>query len=195
MPSGYTEMISRGVSFQEFALGCARAFGATISMRDDPPDAPIPDEFEPSDYHLKKIEDAKARLYDLQRMTPDEIRTAAEKAGRELVAYWTGSNDRKAELRAKYEAMLAEVESWTPPTPEHEGMKKFMRDQITESIRWDCSSSGAPEPKDAPAWHAEQIALAERDIAYHTKEHAEEVERCRQRTEWVRALRRSLENQ
>ncbi len=40
MPSGYTENIYYGkkVAFKDFALGCARAFGACVMQRDDPAD-------------------------------------------------------------------------------------------------------------------------------------------------------------
>jgi hypothetical protein len=35
MPTGYTDKIKDGISFEEFVLSCARQFGACISMRDD----------------------------------------------------------------------------------------------------------------------------------------------------------------
>lgn len=45
MPTGYTAAIKYGITFKEFALDCARNFGACISMRDEPRETPIPDEF------------------------------------------------------------------------------------------------------------------------------------------------------
>ena len=47
MPTGYTAPIKDGISFNDFMWGCARAFGALIMMRDDPPGTPIPERFEP----------------------------------------------------------------------------------------------------------------------------------------------------
>ena len=37
--------------------------------------------------------------------------------------------------RERYETMLAEVEAWQPPTPDHEELKRFMADQLRESKR------------------------------------------------------------
>lgn len=59
MPTGYTHGVQDGTvtEFRDFALICARAFGATILMRDDPMDAPIPDEFQSSTYHLDRLKE------------------------------------------------------------------------------------------------------------------------------------------
>ena len=59
MPTGYTSKIADGIGFKDFALSCARAFGACIEMRDDPSDKPIPNEFKPNDYHKKRMAAAK----------------------------------------------------------------------------------------------------------------------------------------
>jgi hypothetical protein len=66
MPTGFTADICKGaeVSFEDFAMTCARAFGALYSMRDEPMDAPIPETFVASGYHADELEKAKARLGD-----------------------------------------------------------------------------------------------------------------------------------
>ena len=45
MPSGYTEGVASGkvTEFKEYALLCARAFGACISLRDEPLSLEIPE--------------------------------------------------------------------------------------------------------------------------------------------------------
>lgn len=40
MPTGYTDAIKDGISFNQFILSCARAFGALITMRDEPSSVP-----------------------------------------------------------------------------------------------------------------------------------------------------------
>ena len=45
MPTGYTAGILEGETFEQYALQCAKAFGALVMMRDEPSDAPIPDQF------------------------------------------------------------------------------------------------------------------------------------------------------
>lgn len=48
MPTGYTADVQSGkvTDFAEYAMNCARAFGALVLMRDDPSDADIPERFE-----------------------------------------------------------------------------------------------------------------------------------------------------
>jgi len=50
MPTGYTLDLYDGknITFKEFVMKCAGAFGALISMKDESLDAPIPEHLEPS---------------------------------------------------------------------------------------------------------------------------------------------------
>ena len=198
MPTGYTADIQKGITFRQFALGCARAFGACITLRDEPAGTPIPDEFTPDRYFVEALDRAKARLYDLERMTPDQIAAAAAEEYDDAVADREEDIAYRAALRQKYDAMLVQVEAWQPPTPEHENFKTFMREQIAESIKFDCGEVEErywPTPKRLTPrdWHMQAVAKAHEDIAYRTKELADEIQRCEQRTAWVRALRGSLE--
>ena len=79
MPTGYTDAIKDGITFQQFAMNCARAFGACVTMRDDPSDKPIPERFEPSAWHKERLGDAYAALSELDKMGISE-------AGRRL--FW-----------------------------------------------------------------------------------------------------------
>lgn len=67
MPTGYTAPIYEGkqITFPEFAMQCARAFGALIDMRDDPMDSPIPDAFVPDTYHARELVKAREQLADM----------------------------------------------------------------------------------------------------------------------------------
>jgi len=46
-------------------------------MRDDPSDRPIPDEFKPSDYHVRALKQAEARGREIEEMTPAQCKAAA----------------------------------------------------------------------------------------------------------------------
>lgn len=197
MPTGYTAKLYEGAdqSFPDFLMSCARAFGALITMRDEPMDAPIPDEFEPSPWYAERVEKVKARLAELQAMTVNEIANAAEAAHRQATDAWEEADRAKDERKARYEAMLAQVREWMPPTEDHQGLKDFMIQQLTESIDFDCSMSywPRPTPKTPKQWHAEEVARTERSLAQDEKENAEEIERARNRSEWVKALRGSVQ--
>lgn len=59
MPTGYTYPVAEEKvdTLAEFALQCARAFGACVTMRDEPSNKPIPEEFKPSLHYQKKLDE------------------------------------------------------------------------------------------------------------------------------------------
>ena len=105
MPSGYTAAIKDGITFSDFAMNCARAFGALISMRDEPLDAPIPERVEPTDYHAEKIKKAEERLSALIAMTAKELDAEAAEYWERETAYNKKAHEEAEELRKKYKAM------------------------------------------------------------------------------------------
>lgn len=196
MPTGYTTAIKDGISFEKYALDCARAFGACVTLRDEPGGGEnIPDEFKPSDYHAKAAQKAREDLTALLAMTGEQRERSAAKAwdGAETARLMRLEDVRK--LREAYETMLEKVKIWKPPTPEHAGLHEFMRTQIEQSIDFDCGGNFGNTPTlrlTGDQWAAQEEARLNRDIAYHEKEHAGEVVRAARRTAWVRELREAL---
>lgn len=193
MPTGYTAAIVDGkiTEFPDFALSCARAFGALIMMRDDPADAPIPEEFKPSDYSEKRLAESRARLAEIQAMTVEQVETAAQSAYDEVLASHNKYEAQEELAEQRLEAMLEKVTAWSPPTAEHVGLKDFMIEQINVSRRGTYRSK-PPEQMTGADWQRAQIETLHKDIAYHAGEQAKEIERARGRTEWVKVLRASL---
>lgn len=195
MPTGYTADIPKGITFEQYALNCARAFGALVTMRDDPKDAPIPDELQPSSHSSDLLKKVKARLAELESMAEEDIEREAERSHRDAEKHRLGRLDEIAKQEAAYREMLAKVNSWTCPTPDHQEFGNFMREQIEKTIDFDCDAKYYSEPTPrltGMQWLESQIAQALRDIAYHEKSYAEEVERTNQRNAWIKALRESL---
>jgi len=196
MPTGYTSRIADGISFEEFVMSCARGMGALIMMRDEPMDAPIPERFEPSDYHEKKLAEAQAELDRLKKITIDEADKQASIEFMEELDRHDKAMQNKAELRQKYESMLAQVNAWHPPSQDHEGFKKFMIEQITGSIEFDCDEShyieNPPMRMSAVDWLNKKVANAFRDVDYHRKGRDEEIARTEGRNIWIKKLRDSL---
>ena len=198
MPTGYTaKLMDEGQTFQEFTLGCARAFGALISMRDDPSDAQIPDEFAPSGFHEQRLAEAHEELARLRAMSlKEEIaffgRTEKDKdltSTENLLRGYLEQNNRIDEMAER-------VRAWYPPTSEHQGLKDFMLQQLeisynsTKYLRDQLREVTAKLPMD---YYISAVAQAERNIRYHAKEHAKEVQRANERTAWVRQLKESLQ--
>lgn len=192
MPTGYTHAIKDGISFRDFALSCARNFGALISMRDESMDAPIPTEIKPSTHYAEALAEARAELERLSALSFDEWHALSLQEYQQKRARHEQRKQENAELRKKYQVMLQQVEAWQPPTPEHEGMKKFMREQIEDSMRFDCIDGPEPEPVLSDDWCSKRLTEAARKVAYYTNEHAKEVKRCQERTAWIQALMGSL---
>lgn len=196
MPTGYTAAVQEGkvTSLNEFAMQCARAFGALITMRDDPAGAPIPEQIKPeTDYYDRGLAEAHERLADLRRLTPEQAEYRALKEYEEACASHIAYQRRKSDERDRYEAMIAKVEAWR--APEEVGkLRAFMLDQLRESVRFDCGGyeMPAPERRMGAQWLAESTEEAERSIARHTKSRDEEIERAAERTRWLQALRASL---
>jgi hypothetical protein len=193
MPTGYTADVQSGkvTEFPDFAMQCARAFGALIMMRDDPADAPIP-EFQPSDYHSKALATAEADVARLSAMTAEQAQTEADAEHAKAVRQNNEWNAEKAACRERYEAMILKVDAWTPPTPDHNGLKEFMLKQLRESIDFDCRPYDEPKALPGAEWLEKAKARAARSVEYHRDEHAAEVKRTADRNAWVRNLRESL---
>jgi len=194
MASGYTAEIEKGISFEKFATNCARAFGALISMRDDPMDAPIPDEITPSDYNFREWQRAKKDYELVKKITLKEAKELAKNDYENIIKYNKKTIAEKNALKIKYEQMLSNVMKWVPPSPDHVNFKAFMVDQIKKSIDWDCDTKYNKDPvlKSAKEWLKEKIESKKHDIEYHFKEHQEELERCAGRTKWIQDLKKSL---
>lgn len=192
MPTGYTYKVKDGQSFEDFVWGGARGMGALIMMRDDPADAPIPERFEPSDWHTKQLAEARAELTRLEALTPAQAAMEAEAAHISAVDYWQKGEVERIQTRDAYEAMLQRVDAWQAPSS-HAGFKDFMRSQLTESMEFDTGHQiEKPKAISGEEWMARRLENVRKDIAYHEKMHAEEVARTEERNRWLSGLRASI---
>ena len=194
MPTGYTLDLYDGkdITFEEFVLRCARAFGALIDMRDEPMDAPIPERFEPSDYHLKELIKAKKRLEEVKGWDEEKAEQEAERAYRDALKKREEFIEKNKLIHKRYEDMLSKVREWKPPTPDHVDLKKFMIQQLEDSIEFDCFIPEMPQSLSGEEYKEQQIKKALDDIDYHEKEYAKEVSRVHERNKWLLLLRESL---
>ena len=196
MPTGYTAGVADGkvTDFTEYALQCARNFGACIMLRDEPLSSEIP-EFEPSDYNAKALADAEQDLSQFLAMNESQRREvhAAEYA-KNIETAERGIAE-KAEQRQRYEAMMAKAKAFKSPSPDHDNYAKFLVSQLEESIQWDCGTSyydALKQPIAFEEWQSKKIKDLHSDIEYHRNSHREEVERTESRNRWVRQLKESL---
>jgi hypothetical protein len=196
MPSGYTDQISKGITFEQYALSCARAFGACAEMRDEPFDKAIPAEFKPSTYHKDEFIKSQNELMKLEKMTIKEASALAKQDKDKSVMYNTETIKEKTKLLDKYVKMLTKVEMWNSPSKDHDEFKKFMREQIKQSIEYDCNTKyyeeSVAKPLTGKEWLKLRIADAKKEIKYHAEEYVKAVKSAESRTKWVNLLRESI---
>jgi len=195
MPTGYTANIAKGITFEQYALDTARSFGACITLRDEP-NAEIPEVFKPDKYHAKNIAKARKELEAFQKKTPQQLRAMFKKEIDETERYHRKRIRECLALRKKYEAMLKQVDAYTPPSPDHEKHKQFMREQIEESIKFDCSTDYHEEQlakrQRYSKWKSEKLKSLRWRINYHAEAMQKEIDRCASRTKWVQQLREAI---
>lgn len=195
MPTGYTEIIDdhEDATFEQYVWRCARGLGPLLHMRDDSLEADIrePKENEWGDFYPRNLKTAKARLAELLSMSEEQRRAACQSEYNNLIARWEEGARREAEIDARYQSMREKVEAWTPPSKDHEGLKKFMLDQLVESRRF--SGVGErpkrPTPRD---WFNSAVASAKSDVDYYTKKLADEQENVQKAREWIETLKKSV---
>ena len=195
MPTGYTAGVQSGeiTDFEDYAMGCARAFGALITMRDDPADATIPNKFEPDSYYEESLARAREELAELEGASDEEIARMAKEDYEQALNRHRERVAEEALWQERYKRMLEKSRRYVPPTPDHEEFAKFLVSQLEGSMQFDQHDWEEPKQVSPEAWKAQQLAGRRETVAYREEALQEEIERCRSRTEWVQALRGSLQ--
>jgi hypothetical protein len=195
MPTGFTQVLfdKPDTTFATFALRCARGMGVCIHMRDVSLDVPPPEVVEPYKYHREALDKAQARMRELETMAPDEAQRQADAEHAEALRFHQEGVAREKRERESMTSMLAEVAAWVPPTTEHEGLKRFMTEQLTISMPSDYYAK-QPTPKKQRGWKwlEEAKTKAARDVEYHAGHWREDRERATKATDWLQALRDAL---
>jgi hypothetical protein len=199
MPTGYTHKIYDNVpiTFAEFVWSCSRAMGALYRLRDEPGDVPrlaqaLDSDAGSSAHHESELGKAEADLLRLESMSPADMGVAMEENRRTRAAEYEAAVRRKADLRARYDAMLSQVRDWTPPTLRHEGFRAFMVQQLEESIKHDCYDPTPPAEPCLDTYRRGVIEHARWTVDYHRKELDKARERDEERRAWILDLDASV---
>ena len=198
MPTGYSSLVLEGASFQEYALACARNFGALVSMRDDPMDAPIPDSFPVSNYDQERLTSALAEKEKYDFYADEDWIAEFKEYKKKQIKYAEKAILEKLETREKYEIMLEKVRKYVPPTEDHVNYAQFLESQIVESIQWDC---GLDYYEDLilelkfqhwREYKEEMVKGNLKDIERVKGYLGEDRERADDRGDWIRQLKESV---
>ncbi len=204
MPTGYTHQILNGEvkTFSEFAMTCSRAFGATVHMRDEPTNKKYTPR-EPSEHHKEAFNNAKSTLAELRKGEDGKY-----SGGKLLITEQKRLDDDKKRLKLrireiekgaiKLKDILSQVKQWIPPTDEHDGIKKFMIQQLESTLEYDGDADYEKKELnkvedglnciDARVIHNRMRKDAERELKYHGEEYRKEVNRCNESNLWIQQL-------
>lgn len=194
MPTGYTADVVTGklTDFRTFALQCARAFGACIMQRDDPMDEP-PKLREVSEYYRTAVTSARAELAAFTVLGMDELKAQLDREHAEAVASWEARQREAALVVQHLDGMTSDVKAWTPPTPEHQGLKDFMLQQLAETRKYDGTAWGEAPVKRTPLLYAaDRIRQLESAVERSEESLRDEEKRCAEQNAWITALYASL---
>jgi hypothetical protein len=160
-------------------------------QREQPGDV-LPAHRDVSPFYVRHRDEARARVAALEVLGPAEAEQHAEETfSAALRSYEQREREQSAE-QGRYEAMLLRVEAWEPPTSEHEGLKRFMAEQLRSSMSFDRYKSPGPQRLTGPIWLAEEREKAARELEHAEEALREEEERCRDANAWIDALDASL---
>jgi hypothetical protein len=198
MPTGYTSEIGTkdNLTFKEFTLKCARAFGACIHQRDDASDI-LPQKQKVDNYHISQLNAAIKKLKTFKKTSKKVLRQKMEKDFLKRNKELQVIIEKAHALQTKYELMLEKVNNWLPPTSDHDGLQKFMIEQIKESIKWDCSTPYqeeglAREQEPFEEYYIDELKSLEKEIKYHEEKYNDDVERTNKANQWIEELYNSL---
>lgn len=197
MPTGYTSSIKDDISFEDFVLRCARAFGPCVHQRDSNA-SERPKLRTPNEYHKDQLDETKALLETLNKMGgSNRIEYGKSEIQKDIDNFRKNMNEVIL-LKTKYENMLNSINNWTPPTPEHIELKKFMIDQITQSIKFDCNVSNYIETLDKLSKenpldrYNTNLNRAISDINFFENDCNEELSKVSEANKWILDLYSSL---
>lgn len=191
MPTAYTQILfdEPSTDFATFAQRCAREFGACIWMRDASLGAPLTEPVvEP--FYLSEVESAGQRVEELCSMSQGEVQ---QRFADEVAAVLERNEQYAQVVKARQEtidAMLAKVAGWRPPSEAHEGLKRFMRDQLSMSRPTEYI---APLPSgSALEWWGREILSACDNLRRAVKSWQDAKEKARVNSLWIQDLKKSI---
>jgi len=148
---------------------------------------------EESPFYAENLAKAQARAVELTQMSLSDAQAAATEEYDRLCREHAEYEGARTETRNRYNAMLSAVIAWQPPTPDHQGLKDLMVQQLTDSRQFDCDYSSAyPVPRSAEKYLAEEREKARLGCDLAAQSLGEEKERVAKANAWITALYESL---
>jgi vacuolar-type H+-ATPase subunit I/STV1 len=205
MPTGYTAGIIDGEinTFNEFAIGCIRAFGATIHMRDEPNNKPYEPRV-PSSYHKNRIIALKKERELINNTSDEELIFQAKNAIYGDITKYKKHIEETKQKKTKLDNILDKAYKFNPPTEEHVGFKDFMIQQLKDTIKQDgdtlyyedalnTAELSLKSIFDAKQIRKDKLTSIAENLEYCKTAYNKEVTGCHDSNKWVDDLFQALE--
>lgn len=207
MPTGYTYFIENGdiSTGAEFLKKCIREFGCCAGQREDPLSAPLVSEVKPSSYYKEQYEKTVKKYDEFKSKTNNEIREMIRDNRDKDLSDTERYLSKQKLLRNKYLAVREDVENWVPPTPDHEGIKRFALNQIDKCIPTESelsrleekvyslkSSNPEIDEGEVGQYIINMMKFFEEDMEYYKLRMANEEERASKRSKFIKDFLSSL---
>lgn len=200
MPSYYTADIYDGkdISFQEFALKCARAFGALVHMRDEPLNTPLS---RPtiSDYHTNEIKNIENEFALFLQSSTEQRKKMFEIEMEKEEAYYIKEIEKVKQTKNKYLTLIDDVKAYKPQSKELKEFKNFMFDQLIDGMKYDCSNEDwynksiqSIKEETFETWEEERMNLYNSKLGYQKEALKKEKESIELANKWIDELYKSL---
>ena len=197
MPTGYTAPVLDGTitELRDFAYLCAHNFDALISEREKPLTPTLPEHVPVNDYYFNTLTRDEKELDRLTCMSEQEAELEALKSYEDELVRRREMQAKRDADRARYEAMLEKARAWNPPTDQHFELRRFMIEQLTKAIDFDCGSLyTSPVKKYTGAeWLQLRTDSARRMVERSRESWRKQTEGADRTNAWIKALRESFE--
>lgn len=196
MPTMYTARIYEGEdqSFKEFAIECSRAFVSHSHLWTDLHAYDVG-----HDSYCNKIQQAIAEIEKFTQMPYEEIEEIIKTERSKQIEHFQKQITLKNNTRKRFEEMLEQAESWSPPTEKHHEFKDFMINQLKSGIeettdKYDKRHLDELMSKEETVeeYRHKMIQRRLEDIQFTQDRLRDETKAIAERNQWIQALRRSL---
>lgn len=196
MPTGYTEKLRFGQSFEEYALRCARNIGCLVHMREESLDAPIRLRGK-DEYYSSSLASVCEELDRLSKMNNTEAEEFGKEKIKEIEKNYSDALNDILRAEKNYRDMYEKVAKWDVPQ-EYQILREFMLSQISESINVDCSEQlkshyidsisqiSSRKPRDV--WQSYIDTLTNDKKYYESMIHNEDEARVESDNRWILGL-------
>jgi hypothetical protein len=189
VPNGINSKLYYGeVTFSDWLLGFARDF---ITREYDAEEL-LPEEFKPNPYYVERLAEARNRVDEVLAWSEVMAELEAQVSYEIELDKW---EQHQTELRARldrYTAMMSKIESWEPPTEEHQALKEFAIRQLREGLDNDFYTDDKPQKLTGEEFRRQELRVALNKSRVFEDELESERQNAERNTDWAKKLRASL---